>query len=62
MAEYQDILRFLASNPPNHEPDKAMHASMLEMLARKLRGEDVKVDQEVLKTGKRVLNRNKKYH
>ena len=62
MAEYQDILRFLASNPPDQEPDKMLHASLLEMLAKKLRGEEIKIEQEVLKTKHRHLNTNRKYH
>jgi hypothetical protein len=38
MAEYQDILKFLASNPPQVDSEKRFHASLLEMLAKKLRG------------------------
>lgn len=42
MAEYQDILNFLASNPPQLEPEKRFHASLLELIAKKLRcGDDV---------------------
>lgn len=39
MAEYQDILKFLASNPPQVDSEKRFHASLLEMLAKKLRGQ-----------------------
>ena len=62
MAEYQDILRFLAQNPPRREPDKKMHASLLEMLAKKLRGEDVNLEQEVLKSSDQRLPYNKRLH
>lgn len=48
MPEYQELLRFLASNPPHLEPEKKIHASMLEMLAKKLRGEIVNVDVQTL--------------
>jgi hypothetical protein len=49
MAEYQDILKFLATNPPRVDAEKQMHASLLEMLARKLRGEEINLQGEVLK-------------
>jgi hypothetical protein len=62
MAEYQDILRFLALNPPDQEPDKMLHASLLEMLAKKLRGEEINAEYEVLKTSQLFTNNNKKYH
>ncbi len=62
MAEYQDILRFLALNPPDQEPDKLLHASLLEMLAKRLRGEKIKVEHEVLKSSQKFINNNKKYH
>jgi hypothetical protein len=48
MAEYQDILKFLATNPPRVDAEKQMHASLLEMLARKLRGEENNSAGEVL--------------
>ena len=48
MTEYEDILRFLASNPPRLAAEKKIHASLLEMLARKLKGEKINFDGEVL--------------
>ena len=60
MTEYQDILRYLFQNPPKREPDKQIHASLLEMLAKKLRGEDVKPEEKILKSAFSPLNR--KYH
>ena len=62
MAEYQDILRFLASNPPNLEPEKRFHASLLEMLAKKLRGAEENSPLEVLKDTVQVPNYKKGYH
>lgn len=49
MAEYQNILRYLFQNPPQREPEKRMHASLLEMLARSLRGEEIKSEEKILK-------------
>ena len=40
MPEYGKILAFLANNPPQFESERAMHASLLELLASCLRGED----------------------
>lgn len=60
MAEYQDILRYLVQNPPLREPDKRMHASLLELLAKKLRGEDVKAEEKVLNSS--LVTPNRKYH
>ena len=62
MTDYADILRFLASNPPQHEPEKRMHASLLEMLARKLRGEEVNIEKEVLKSPQKLPSYNKRLH
>lgn len=60
MAEYQDILRYLVQNPPLREPDKKMHASLLELLAKKLRGEDTKTEEKVLNF--KLPAPNRKYH
>jgi len=60
MAEYQDILRYLVQNPPLKEPDKKMHASLLELLAKKLRGEDVKTEERILNLA--LMTPNRKYH
>lgn len=60
MAEYQDILRYLVQNPPLREPDKKMHASLLELLAKKLRGEDTKTEEKVLNF--KLPTPNRKYH
>ena len=60
MTEYQDILRYLVQNPPLREPDKKMHASLLELLAKKLRGEDVKSEEKILNFA--FMAPNTKYH
>ncbi len=62
MAEYQDILRFLASNPPRVEPEKRFHASLLEMLAKKLRGIEQNSPLQALKATPSVPNYKKGYH
>ena len=62
MAEYADILRFLALNPPLREPEKQLHASMLEMLARRLRGEEVNIEKQVLKSPQKVPTYSKRLH
>lgn len=40
MPDYADILRFLAKNPPQIEAERALHASLLELLAKCLRGQE----------------------
>jgi hypothetical protein len=62
MAEYQDILKFLATNPPRVDAEKQMHASLLEMLARKLRGEEIKLEGEVLNRFTTVPSNMKRLH
>lgn len=59
MAEYRDILRYLVLNPPLREPDKKMHATLLEQLAKKLRGE-IKSEEKILNISS--ATRNRKYH
>jgi hypothetical protein len=62
MPEYQELLRFLASNPPHLEPEKKIHASLLEMLAKKLRGEAVNFGVEALNKTSALPNIKKGYH
>jgi len=40
MPEYGKILAFLANNPPQFESERALHASLLELLASCLRSEN----------------------
>ena len=37
MPEYSDILKYLASHPPEMKAERRMHASLLELLATCLR-------------------------
>ena len=62
MVEYQDILRLLADNPPQDEPEKKMHSLVLEMLVKKLNGDGAISDAKVLKAGARLPNQSKKLH
>jgi hypothetical protein len=46
MPDYEEILAFLATNPPRHEADRELHASLLELLAKCLRSEQVAIEDE----------------
>ena len=46
MPDYEEILAFLATNPPRHEADRELHASLLELLAKCLRSEQVAIETE----------------
>lgn len=46
MPDYEEILAFLATNPPRHHADRELHASLLELLAKCLRSEQVAVENE----------------
>ena len=39
MPDYREILEFLAKNPPQLESERALHASLLELLASCLRSD-----------------------
>jgi hypothetical protein len=41
MPDYGEILAFLATNPPQEEAERELHASLLELLAECLRTEHV---------------------
>jgi len=62
MAEYLDILKFLAANPPHLAPEKRFHASLLETLAKKLRDEVSGETLEPLKRAPGALTILKSYH
>ncbi|MGH6865414.1 MAG: hypothetical protein ACREDO_04400 [Methyloceanibacter sp.] len=55
MPDYGEILAFLAANPPQLAAERELHASLLELLAKCLRSEQVttddKCDEDELKTG-----------
>jgi len=44
MPDYGEILAFLASNPPQAEAERELHASLLELLAKCLRAEQLVTD------------------
>lgn len=46
MPDYGEILAFLAANPPQAEAERELHASLLELLAKCLRAEQVVTDND----------------
>jgi hypothetical protein len=46
MPNYAEILSFLAENPPHQEGECELHASLLELLAKCLRNEQVATDDD----------------
>ena len=46
MPNYSEILVFLAENPPQLDGEAELHASLLELLARCLRNEQVVTDDD----------------
>ncbi len=62
MVESQHILRLLADNPPQDEPEKKMHSLVLEMLVKKLNGDGAIADTKTLKAGARHPLQNRKLH
>jgi hypothetical protein len=46
MPDYGEILAFLAANPPQAEAERELHASLLELLAKCLRAEQVVTDRD----------------
>ena len=62
MAEYEEILRFLASNPPHLAPEKNFHASLLETLAKKLREEATNENAGTLKVAQSALALRERFH
>jgi hypothetical protein len=51
MPDYGEILAFLAANPPQIETERELHASLLELLAKCLRSEQVVTGEEALDPG-----------
>lgn len=62
MAEYQEVLKFLASNPPHLSLEKKFHASLLELLAKKLREEAKQEPSEALNSAQAALAIIGRYH
>jgi hypothetical protein len=46
MPDYGEILAFLAANPPRLEVERKLHASVLELIARCLRSQDMLNDED----------------
>ena len=50
MPDYEEILAFLAANPPKLAAERELHASLLELIAKCLRSvaddDDISVDDE----------------
>ena len=46
MPDYGEILAFLAANPPRVEVERQLHASVLELMARCLRSQDMLNDED----------------
>jgi hypothetical protein len=46
MADYGEILEFLAANPPQFAAERELHASLLEMIAKCLRS-DTMAEEEI---------------
>ena len=46
MPDYGEILAFLAANPPRFEVERKLHASVLELMARCLRSQDMLKDDD----------------
>ncbi len=45
MPDYGEILTFLAANPPQLSAERELHASLLELLAKCLRGEQIATEE-----------------
>lgn len=45
MPDYGEILTFLAANPPQFGAERELHASLLELLAKCLRSEQVATEE-----------------
>jgi len=46
MPDYGEILAFLAANPPQLASERELHASLLELLAKCLRSEQVTTEDD----------------
>jgi hypothetical protein len=45
MPDYEEILSFLAANPPRLANERELHASLLELIARCLRADAIEDDE-----------------
>ena len=46
MADYGEILEFLAANPPQFAAERELHASLLEMIAKCLRSDTMAAEED----------------
>jgi hypothetical protein len=46
MPDYEEILAFLAANPPRLAAERELHASLLELIAKCLRSDDLSDDDD----------------
>ena len=46
MADYGEILEFLAANPPQFAAERELHASLLEMIAKCLRSDVMAAEED----------------
>ena len=46
MADYGEILEFLAANPPQFAAERELHASLLEMIAKSLRSDVMAAEED----------------
>jgi hypothetical protein len=47
MPDYDEILSFLAANPPKLAAERELHASLLELIAKCLRSDTLDEDDEI---------------
>ncbi len=46
MPDYEEILEFLAANPPQFAAERELHASLLELIAKCLRSEAMTAEED----------------
>ena len=46
MPDYEEILEFLAANPPKAAAERELHASLLELIAKCLRSDSMTAEED----------------
>ena len=46
MPDYEEILEFLAANPPQFAAERELHASLLELIAKCLRSDTMTAEED----------------
>jgi hypothetical protein len=46
MPDYEEILTFLAANPPELDSERELHASLLELIAKCLRSDNMASEED----------------